>query len=136
MDFAAIVTVAILLPICLATKKLQISEDHTAIRVIRILASATFPLYLIHVPLFLLLSAVIPYPHASFWSKLFLLVSAVALSLLLANPCTQLKNYLRSALLRKKLRIVRDIDGVDAPQSPGYSVGIHSIQAFFKLRNW
>jgi hypothetical protein len=48
MDIVAIVATAILLPLCIATRNLQISEDHLAVRVIRRVAAATYPLYLIH----------------------------------------------------------------------------------------
>lgn len=98
MDIVAILTVAILTPLCIATRNFQISEQHLVVRCIRRFAAATFPLYLIHFPLFVLLAAVIPYPHASLWSKLLLLVAALSLSLVLAGPCDSLKDYLRKNL--------------------------------------
>jgi peptidoglycan/LPS O-acetylase OafA/YrhL len=98
MDIVAIATVAVLLPLCIALRNLQISEDHPAVRVIRRVAAATFPLYLIHFPLFVLLAATVPYPHSSLWAKFALLAIALTLSLLLASPCDSLKDYLRRTL--------------------------------------
>jgi peptidoglycan/LPS O-acetylase OafA/YrhL len=98
MDIVAIVTTAILLPLCIATRNLQISEDHLAVRVIRRVAAATYPLYLIHFPLFVLLAAAVPYPHASIWAKFALLATALTLSLLLSGPCDNFKDYLRRKL--------------------------------------
>jgi peptidoglycan/LPS O-acetylase OafA/YrhL len=99
MDIVAIVTAAILTPLCIATRNLQISEDHFAVWIIRKVAAATYPLYLIHFPLFVLLAAIVPYPHASLWAKLALLATALTLSLLLSGPCDSFKDYLRRKLL-------------------------------------
>jgi peptidoglycan/LPS O-acetylase OafA/YrhL len=102
MDTASIATVAVVLPLCLWLRNIQISEDHLAIRIIRKVAAATFPLYLIHFPLFVLLAAVVPYPHASLWAKLALLGTALTLSILLAGPCDAFKDYLRHKLLPRR----------------------------------
>jgi len=48
MDIVGIVTVAVILPLCIATRNLRISEKHLVVRGIRRAAAATFPLYLIH----------------------------------------------------------------------------------------
>jgi peptidoglycan/LPS O-acetylase OafA/YrhL len=102
MDTVAIATVILLLPACLALRKLQISENHLAVRIIRKVAAATFPLYLIHFPLFVLLAAVVPYPHASLWAKLALLATALTLSILLTGLCDAFKGHLRNKLLPRK----------------------------------
>jgi peptidoglycan/LPS O-acetylase OafA/YrhL len=99
MDIVAIATVAILLPLCIATRNLQISEQHFVVRSIRRVAAATFPLYLIHFPLFVLLAATVPYPHHSLWAKFALLATALTLSLFLASLCDSLKDYLRKTFL-------------------------------------
>jgi peptidoglycan/LPS O-acetylase OafA/YrhL len=99
MDIVAIATVAILLPLSMAVRNLPIAEDGIAARIIRRVAAATFPLYLIHFPLFVLLAATVPYPHSSLWAKLALLATALTLSLLLAGPCDSFKDYLRRKLL-------------------------------------
>jgi len=99
MDIVAIATVAILPPLCVATRNLRISEQHLVVRGIRRVAAATFPLYLIHFPLFVLIAATIPYPHASLLAKFALLAAALTLSLLLAGLCDSLKDYLRKTFL-------------------------------------
>jgi peptidoglycan/LPS O-acetylase OafA/YrhL len=99
MDVVAIATVAILLPLCIAARNLQISEQHFVVRGIRRVAAATFPLYLIHFPLFVLIAAIVPYPHHSLWAKFALLATALTLSLLLASLCDSLKDHLRKTFL-------------------------------------
>jgi peptidoglycan/LPS O-acetylase OafA/YrhL len=100
MDYAAIATVAILLPLCIAVRNLRVSEKSFIVRMIRRVAAATYPLYLIHFPLFALLAAVVPYPRASLWAKLILLCVALAAALALSGPCDRLKDYLRASLMR------------------------------------
>lgn len=100
MDFVGIVTVAVILPLCIATRNLRISEKHIVVRGIKRAAAATFPLYLIHFPLFALLAATVPYPHASLLAKLLLLAAALTLSIVLSAPCDTLKDYLRRLLLQ------------------------------------
>jgi peptidoglycan/LPS O-acetylase OafA/YrhL len=98
MDVIGIATVAVILPLCIVTRNLHISERHIAVRGIRRAASATFPLYLIHFPLFALLAAIVPYPRASLLAKLVLLAAALTLSFLLSAQCDKLKDYLRRLL--------------------------------------
>jgi peptidoglycan/LPS O-acetylase OafA/YrhL len=100
MDYAAIATVAILLPLCIAARNLRLSEKSLPVRMIRRVAAATYPLYLIHFPMFALLAAVVPYPRASLWAKLALLSVALAAALALSGPCDRLTDYLRASLMR------------------------------------
>jgi peptidoglycan/LPS O-acetylase OafA/YrhL len=102
MDTVAIGTVLVLTPCCIALRNLQISEDHLAVRVIRRVAAATFPLYLVHFPLFVMLVAIVPYSHSSTWAKFALLTNALVLSILLAGPCDAFKDYLRNILQPRK----------------------------------
>jgi peptidoglycan/LPS O-acetylase OafA/YrhL len=102
MDIVGIVTVVVILPLCIATRNLRISEKHIVVRGIRRAAAATFPLYLIHFPLFALLAAIVPYPRASLLAKLLLLAAALTLSIVLSVPCDNLKDYLRGLLLRTR----------------------------------
>ncbi len=67
-------------------------------RVLRILAEGTFPLYLVHFPLYVLIAAVVPYNHASAVAKLAMLCTAIALGVLLAFPTNRLKDAMRSGL--------------------------------------
>jgi peptidoglycan/LPS O-acetylase OafA/YrhL len=102
MDIVGIVTVAVILPLCIATRNLHISKKHIGVRGIRLAADATFPLYLLHFPLFALLAAIVPYPRASLLAKLVLLAVALILSFLLSAPCENLKKYFRGLLLRTR----------------------------------
>ncbi len=102
MDFVAIATAAILVPVCIAARNWRVSEGNLAVRGIRAAAAATFPLYLTHFPLFVLFAATVPYPHARVWAKLVLLGTALGLSLVLSGPCDQLKDYWRRRFLRPR----------------------------------
>jgi peptidoglycan/LPS O-acetylase OafA/YrhL len=102
MDFVGIATLAVLLPVCATMRNLHISEENFFVRVIRRVAAATFPLYLIHFPFFILAAAIVPYRHASLLSKLVLLTAALILSIVLAGPCEQLKDYFAELSYAKK----------------------------------
>jgi peptidoglycan/LPS O-acetylase OafA/YrhL len=102
MDIVGIVTVAVILPLCIATRNLRISKEHIVVRGIKLAADATFPLYLLHFPLFALSAAIVPYPRASLLAKLALLAAALGLSIVLSVPCDHLKHYLRRLLLRTR----------------------------------
>jgi hypothetical protein len=67
---------------------------------VRLLSEATFPLYLLHFPLYVLIVAIFPNERANAWFKLGMLVLCVALSAQLAKRTVHFKNYLRD-LLRK-----------------------------------
>jgi peptidoglycan/LPS O-acetylase OafA/YrhL len=67
---------------------------------VRLLSEATFPLYLLHFPLYVLIVAIFPNERANAWFKLAMLVLCVGISALLAKPTVHFKNYLRD-LLRK-----------------------------------
>jgi peptidoglycan/LPS O-acetylase OafA/YrhL len=99
MDFIAIGTVAVLLPLCIALRNLPISERGLPARMVRRLGDATFPLYLIHFPLFVLLAATLPYPRAALWVKLVSLGAALLISIAFSIPTDRLKFYLRSMML-------------------------------------
>ena len=95
-------TVFVLLWAMLLFERLQIREKATWVQWVRLLSEATFPLYLLHFPLFVLITAIFPHERANSWFKLGILVLCVTVSALLAKPTVQLKNYLRD-LLRKYL---------------------------------
>jgi peptidoglycan/LPS O-acetylase OafA/YrhL len=81
-------------------ERLKIAEKASWVQWVRLLSEATFPLYLLHFPLFVLIVAIFPNQRANAWFKLGMLVLCVALSALLAKPTVHFKNYLRD-LLRK-----------------------------------
>jgi peptidoglycan/LPS O-acetylase OafA/YrhL len=67
---------------------------------VRLLSEATFPLYLLHFPLYVLIVAIFPNERANVPFKLGMLVLCVAISALLAKPTVHFKNYLRDLLRR------------------------------------
>ncbi len=67
-------------------------------RTIRALAEGTFPLYLLHFPLYVLIAAVVPYSHASVAAKLTMLVVAIAFGVVMAFPTNRLKDWMRRGL--------------------------------------
>jgi peptidoglycan/LPS O-acetylase OafA/YrhL len=93
-------TVFGLLWLMLVVERLKIAEKAAWVKWVRLLAEATFPLYLLHFPLYVLIVSIFPHERANAWFKLGMLVLCVVLSALLAMPTVQFKNYLRD-LLRK-----------------------------------
>ena len=67
-------------------------------RTIRVLAEGTFPMYLLHFPLYVLIAAVVPYNHANAAAKLTMLAAAIAFGVLMAIPTNRLKDGLRRGL--------------------------------------
>jgi peptidoglycan/LPS O-acetylase OafA/YrhL len=84
----------------LVFERLNVAEKAAWVKWVRLLSEATFPLYLLHFPLYVLIVAIFPNERANDWFKLGMLVLCVALSALLAKPTVHFKNYLRD-LLRK-----------------------------------
>jgi peptidoglycan/LPS O-acetylase OafA/YrhL len=84
----------------LVFERLNVAEKAGWVKWVRLLSEATFPLYLLHFPLYVLIVAIFPNERANDWFKLGMLVLCVALSALLAKPTVHFKNYLRD-LLRK-----------------------------------
>jgi peptidoglycan/LPS O-acetylase OafA/YrhL len=94
--------VFLLLWVMVLFDRLQMSEKAAWVKWLRLLSEATFPLYLLHFPLFVLLVAAFPAQRANVWFRLGLLALSITLSALLARPTVEFKNYLRD-LLRKYL---------------------------------
>jgi peptidoglycan/LPS O-acetylase OafA/YrhL len=91
-------TVFVLLWMMLVFERLKLAEKATWVRWVRLLSEATFPLYLLHFPLYVLIVAIFPNERANAWFKLGMLVVCVAFSALLAKPTVHFKNYLRDLL--------------------------------------
>ena len=68
------------------------------VRSVRILAEGTFPLYVMHFPLYVLIGALVPYDHANPVSKLAMLLTAIAFGVLLASPTNRIKDAMRNRL--------------------------------------
>jgi peptidoglycan/LPS O-acetylase OafA/YrhL len=69
-----------------------------AAKMVRLVADGTFTLYLLHLPLFLLIVAYIPYDHSSSPQKILLLAVVTAISVVVAIPLDILKRWMRAKL--------------------------------------
>jgi peptidoglycan/LPS O-acetylase OafA/YrhL len=67
-------------------------------RSVRLLAEGTFPLYVVHFPLYVLIASVISYNHASSAAKIGMLLVAIAFGVLLALPTNRIKDAMRNRL--------------------------------------
>jgi peptidoglycan/LPS O-acetylase OafA/YrhL len=67
-------------------------------RSVRILAEGTFPLYVVHFPLYVLIASVIPYDHGNPVAKIVMLLAAIAFGVLLAFPTNRIKDAMRNRL--------------------------------------
>ena len=90
----------------LAAQSVQMNERSRGARAVRLLSEGTFPLYLFHFPIYVLIAALIPYDHGSALFKSGMLLVAVVAGVALAIPTnhwkTALRNLLRRAFLRDK----------------------------------
>ncbi|MCU1313553.1 MAG: acyltransferase [Acidobacteriaceae bacterium] len=80
--------------------RVQLADKAHWVQWVRLLSEATFPLYLLHFPLYVLIVSIFPNERGNPWFKAGMLLTCIALSALLARPTVQFKNYLRD-LLRK-----------------------------------
>jgi len=88
----------LILGLLLACEHVTISKQHASVSLIRRIADGTFTLYLIHLPIFMLFAAYLPYDHASAWQKLSLLVLTLAVAVALTGPTDALKRWMRNGL--------------------------------------
>ena len=88
----------LMLWLLLAVDRLQVSARAGWPRIMRVLAEGTFPLYLLHFPLYVLIASVIPYDHANAAVKLAMVVVAIAFGVLMAFPTNRLKDAMRAGL--------------------------------------
>ena len=93
-----------MLGLLLAAEHIIISRKHTSVSLVRRIADGTFTLYLIHLPIFMLFDAYLPFDHASAWQKLSLLALTLAIAVALAGPTDALKRWLRKALSSQSLQ--------------------------------
>jgi peptidoglycan/LPS O-acetylase OafA/YrhL len=83
---------------------LKLDSKSKSVRWIRLCSEGTFPLYLFHFPLFVLIASLISYDHGNAWFKIGMVLFAVVIGMVLAPPTNALKNWLRSVLRRTFLR--------------------------------
>lgn len=95
--------VIIFLWLLMTARQLTLNEDSRVARSIRFISEGTFPIYLTHFPLFVLIGACIPYNHGSPFQKLLVFIAVVAFGVLAGHPCNLLKNWIRSLLFTDKV---------------------------------
>ncbi len=88
----------------LAAQSMQLNERSRGARLVRLLSEGTFPLYLFHFPIYVLIAALIPYNHGSALFKSGILLVTVAAGVALAVPTNHWKTALRNLLRRGFLR--------------------------------
>jgi peptidoglycan/LPS O-acetylase OafA/YrhL len=67
-------------------------------RSVRVLAEGTFPLYVVHFPLYVLIASLIPYDHGNPVPKIAMLLAAITFGVLLAFPTNHFKDAIRNRL--------------------------------------
>jgi peptidoglycan/LPS O-acetylase OafA/YrhL len=67
-------------------------------RGVRVLAEGTFPLYVVHFPLYVFIASVIPYDHANPFAKIAMVLTAIAFGVWLAFPTNRFKDGMRNRL--------------------------------------
>ena len=82
----------------LAVDGMRLNERSRWAQGLRLLAEGTFPLYVVHFPLYVLIAALVPYDHANPVPKIAMLLSAIAFGVLLALPTNRLKDVMRNGL--------------------------------------
>jgi peptidoglycan/LPS O-acetylase OafA/YrhL len=88
----------LMLWLLVAVHGLRVEAQSRWVRSIRTLAEGTFPLYVIHFPLYVLVASVIPYDHGNPVAKIAMLLAAIAFGVLLAFPTNRLKDAMRNRL--------------------------------------
>lgn len=88
----------------LAAQSIKLNEHSRGARTVRLLSEGTFPLYLFHFPIYVLIAALIPYPHGNSWFKVGMLLAAIVAGVALAIPTNHWKTALRNLLRHRFLR--------------------------------
>jgi len=83
----------------LAARQIHIATDTRLVRFVRFVSEGTFPLYLLHFPLLVLIAACIPYNHASAFQKILIFLTVLTVGVLAGHPCNVLKVKLRNLKL-------------------------------------
>ncbi len=76
----------------------RMQDKTNLVKSIRVLSEATFPIYLIHFPLFVLIAAIYPYDRGNSVFKLGMLALVLIISVSLAKPTNHFKNFLRGLM--------------------------------------
>ena len=86
------------------------------VRATRFIAEGTFPIYLLHFPLYVLIAACIPYNHASALHKITIFFSVLTIGIIAGHPGNILKIKLRSLSFSnfwKKREVSVDLPALD-----------------------
>ena len=70
----------------LLSDRVKLQKKYRGATIVRQLADATFPLYLFHIPLLMLIAAFVPYDHASSAQKIAALAVVLVASVLIEIP--------------------------------------------------
>ena len=76
-------------------RSLTLARDSPAVRWVRFIAEGTFPIYVIHFPLYVLIAACVPYNHRSVPQLGAILLLILTLGVLAGHPANLLKSRLR-----------------------------------------
>jgi len=79
-----------------AARQVTMNPRSLLVRATRFFSEGTFPIYLLHFPLYVLIAACIPYNHASPAQKIAIYIAALTSGILVGHPGNILKNKLRT----------------------------------------
>jgi peptidoglycan/LPS O-acetylase OafA/YrhL len=82
-------------------RRVELSPRSRVVGAIKFISEGTFPLYLLHLPLLLLIATCIPYNHAGSWQKLLIFLAIFTVGVLAGHPCNQLKMKMRKLSWRR-----------------------------------
>lgn len=89
---------AIFLWLLFLARQVTLRADTTGIRVTQFIAEGTFPIYLLHFPLFIVVAACVPYNHAALAPNLAIFFGVLVLGVLAGHPGNLLKMRMRKLL--------------------------------------
>jgi peptidoglycan/LPS O-acetylase OafA/YrhL len=90
--------VIIFLRLLLFARRFNLNETSAIVRRIRFVSEGTFPIYLTHFPLYILIAACIPYHHGSPTQKIVIFLAVITFGVLAGHSCNLLKEWIRSLL--------------------------------------
>ena len=90
-----------LLRLLLLLRTVEANPDSRSARATRFIAEGTFPIYLFHFPVYVLIAACIPYNHASSLEKILIFTATMTFGILAGHPCNLLKKKMRELTERR-----------------------------------
>jgi len=91
------------LRVLLSVRTLKIQESARPVRLLKFIAEGTFPIYLFHLPMYIMIAACLRYDHGSSIQKISIFFVVVTLCVLAGAPCNYIKRKLRKLTLRKRV---------------------------------